>query len=138
MSSSYFPPQNYVSAVSSGALTAGTLVWYNGTNVRPAGEGANQAASEANALLGVVLADCASGDLPDVYDGSTGQAVEVIAGTGGLAFGEEVVAENATSYGFGVTSGPATVAAGDYTLGRCVRAATAGAKALVLVHIVKH
>lgn len=95
--------------------------------------GANQAATQQLMIVGITTAACKLGAVPDVAE--AGSPVPVIAGTGGLAKGEEFVAENGTGRALGITTGSVTLAAGDTIGGRVLVAAAAGDPALVEVNI---
>lgn len=92
----------------------------------------NQATAEAEIPLGVAVADCASGETPSVVTTTGAQLlVYVSTNSNGVVEGELVAIEYNTGHVLGVTSDSLTIGAGDYTLGRVLRGASADGYALI-------
>jgi hypothetical protein len=116
------------------AISKGLIVYDDGTGIALVDGPTNQATTETTDILGVALADAASGDVVSVAS-NDGAIVPVVAGGSGLAAGETVMAEYNTGRGIGVETDTLTVAAADWILGTCVKAAGAGDLALVRLDI---
>lgn len=124
---------NYAtSLVAQETISRGLIVYDDGTGIALVDGPTNQATTETTKILGVALNDAASGEVVSV---AVQGVVEVKAGANGMAVGEGVAAEYNTAEGEGIDSGSLTIAAGDWVLGTCVKAAASGDFGLVELNI---